>query len=57
MPESVALNSLDPGMRRGDEKRINQKFLKWVTEQFRCGGVVSMNGGRMDAAVKCTRMY
>jgi hypothetical protein len=27
MPESIALNSLDPGMRRDDEKRINQKFL------------------------------
>jgi hypothetical protein len=27
MPESIALNSLDPGMRRDDAKRINQKFL------------------------------
>jgi hypothetical protein len=26
MPESIALHSLDPGMRRDDEKRINQKF-------------------------------
>jgi hypothetical protein len=57
MPESIALKSLDPGMRRGDEKRINQKFLKWVTERFRGGGVVCMDVGRMDAAVKPTRMY
>ena len=28
MPESIALNSLDPGMRRDDGKRINQKFPK-----------------------------
>jgi len=27
MPESIALHSLDPGMRRDDEKRINQKFV------------------------------
>jgi hypothetical protein len=27
MPESIALNSLDPGMRRDDAKRLNQKFL------------------------------
>jgi hypothetical protein len=26
MPESIALNSLDPGMRRDDEQRINQQF-------------------------------
>jgi hypothetical protein len=33
MPESIALHSLDPGMRRDDEKRINQKFPKpcWIT--------------------------
>ena len=63
MPESIALNSLDPGMRRDDEKRTNEKlpdyldFLEWVTEQFRGGGVVSMDVGRMDAAVKPARMY
>ena len=28
MPESIALNSLESGMRRDDEKRINQKFLR-----------------------------
>ena len=28
MPESIALHSLDPRMRRDDEKRISQKFLK-----------------------------
>jgi glycosyltransferase involved in cell wall biosynthesis len=28
MPESIALHSLDPGIRRDDEKRINQKLLK-----------------------------
>ena len=30
MPESIALNSLDPGMRRDDAKRISQKFLRYV---------------------------
>jgi hypothetical protein len=30
MPESIALHSLDPGMRRDDEKRINQKIPKWT---------------------------
>ena len=28
MPESIASKSLDPGIRRDDEKRINQKFLE-----------------------------
>jgi hypothetical protein len=27
MPESIALHSLDPGMRRDGEKRINQWLL------------------------------
>ena len=31
MPESIALNSLDPGMRRDDEKRINQRFPKCIS--------------------------
>jgi hypothetical protein len=31
MPESIALNSLDPGMRRDDEKRIHQKFLEFFS--------------------------
>ena len=44
MPESIALHSLDPGMRRGDEKRINQKFLR-VIPTGRITGLAAVGRG------------
>ena len=44
MPESISLHSLDPGMRRDDEKRINQKFLSVIAILLYCLGTTAARG-------------
>jgi hypothetical protein len=48
MAESIALHSLDPGMHRADEKRINQKFRRVIPTGRITGLAAEGRGGAAE---------